>query len=108
MPENNQNYQIIIGEKARQDVQDVVDWYESQKSDLGIDFFLYFEDKIKVLETNPKLYPTYFDYFRRFLLKKYPYAIYYLIDEVNFNIEIIALFHSSRNTESIHKRLSNS
>jgi len=52
-------------------------WYETKSSGLGEDFLRMFYASINELPTNPLLYPKVHRDFRRRLLRRFPYAIYF-------------------------------
>jgi hypothetical protein len=78
-------------------------WYQKTDLDLATDFkelvYSYFE-KIHV---NPLLYMKIDADYHRCLIKRFPYAIYYYIE--NETIIITGLFHCSQNPEKIGHKL---
>ena len=99
------NYEIVILTEAIVDLESIIDWYEAQKLGLGENFFLEFEATAHRLKQNPYLYQESFLFIRKAILSGYPYLIFYAVDEINFQIEIIAVLHQRINPDEIKKRL---
>jgi hypothetical protein len=56
-----------------------------------------------IIENNPFQYQTIYKNIRRVLLKRFPYGIFYIIDENN--IFILAITHLKRHPKNWKKRL---
>ena len=52
-------------------------WYEEKSHGLGEDFLRMFYAFSTEIQRNPLLYPEVYNKFRRRLLRRFPYAIYY-------------------------------
>jgi len=52
-------------------------WYEKKSRGLGEDFLRMFYAVAAEIQRNPLLYPVVYNEFRRCLLRRFPYAIYY-------------------------------
>jgi toxin ParE1/3/4 len=79
--------------------------YEEKSKGLGEDFLRIFYACTSEIARNPLIYPKVFDDFRRRLLRRFPYAIYFLIE--NNEIIVIGLFHCARNPQTINAELQN-
>lgn len=95
---------IIVSPPAEMDIDEAMEWYESQKEDLSIDFLLRFTEVIHLLSEHPELGVQVYQHFRKILMGNFPYAIYYSID--GNDIWIIAVLHTKRSQKVIKKRLS--
>ncbi|WP_083925375.1 type II toxin-antitoxin system RelE/ParE family toxin [Flexithrix dorotheae] len=95
----------MFSHKAFEDVQEAVEWYEEQKQGLGIEFTLKLEEAKVLLESNPELYRKVEAEIRKMSLKKFPYALFYEIDEPAREVGIIAVLHHKRGLEAFKKRL---
>jgi hypothetical protein len=78
-------------------------WYEEKYSGCGDDFLRMFYTCIAEIELNPFQYPKLYLEFRRGLLHKFPYAIYYKIERDV--IIVFGLFHCARNPKTIRSGL---
>lgn len=98
-------FKVIIQPEAEGDLDCAVAWYEEQKAGLGIDFLSCFEVVLVSIKLNPFLYQKFFLRFHRALLRRFPYAVYYCIDEGLKTVSIYAVLHTHRDPESFKKRV---
>lgn len=90
-------YTIEYLQKAQFELADAVDWYNKQKTDLGIDFGSEVSKKLKALESYPARYPKIDKLHRQVSISRFPFCIVYLILEAEQKVIIISIFHHSRN-----------
>lgn len=95
----------MVGQEAQIDLEEAIDWYENHKKDLGIEFLLEFYVHSNFLGENPKIFQKIYSRFRRMVMRKFPYAIFYSIEEENKEIFIAAIWNTKRNPDSLEKRL---
>ena len=88
-------FSLIVRKKAEIHLIDAFDWYENKRSALGSEFLLAAEAALNAIQQNPSLFSTRFDNVRCALIPRFPYGIFYFIDEDK--IVVIAVFHLSRN-----------
>ena len=89
-------FKIVVSKLAESEIDESVQFYESRKTGLGKQFLVYFKGYLKILKTNPELFPIKKVFFYRELpLKKFPFIIIYEV----FQDEVIiySVFHTSRN-----------
>jgi len=79
------------------------DWYEEEQTGLGSDFRDEVHAVIGRIEENPRLYPVVYRGIRRALLHRFPYALFYL--ENDMSITVVACIHARRDPVSIRRRL---
>ncbi|MCP5061249.1 MAG: type II toxin-antitoxin system RelE/ParE family toxin [Ignavibacteriae bacterium] len=72
---------ISYTDRAKDDVEIAFSWYENQKSGLGFDFLNSIEVSLNNISKFPKLYNNCYKNFRRSLIKKFPFAIFYTIED---------------------------
>ena len=95
-------FTVSYSDKAKEDIREIVLWYNSQKVGLESDFLSSLEVAIKRINVNPYTYQIYFRHIRAIILRRFPYRIIYKInDEI---IIVIGVFHTSRNPKTIPKR----
>jgi len=70
-------------------------WYEKQREGLGEEFILCLEESIEKITKNPCLYPVVQKNIRRAVVRRFPYGIYYFVNENE--LIVIAVFHGKRN-----------
>ena len=79
-------------------------WYEGKVPGLGEEFLRTFYAGAVELARNPLLYPPLHRQFRRRLLRRFPYAIYFIIEE-DGKIVVVGLFHCARDPKGIQLTL---
>lgn len=100
-------YEIIITDEADGDIEAAADWYEEKQSGLGKKFVLSIKACLKMILRNPLSFATIYLKFRKANTKKFPYSLYYQVDELKQLIIVFAVIHSSRDEKAWQKRISN-
>lgn len=80
-------------------------WYEAKSPGLGEEFLRLFYACSSEIRWNPLFYPKVYSEFRRRLLRRFPYAIYFTIKEDR--VVVIGLFHCARDPRAVKKKLKN-
>lgn len=88
------NRKIIIRPEAAREVQEAFEWYEERDEGLGAEFLRAAEACLSAIRRNPFAYPAAYEKTRRALLRRFPYALLYVIGEDS--IAILACFHVKR------------
>jgi len=96
-------YNLKVESCADKDISDAVFWYEKQLKELGARFLLCVDAAIQSIQRNPKAYPEVYKEFRRALIQRFPYGIYYFIE--NESIIVIAVYHEKRDPRDWKKRI---
>lgn len=78
-------------------------WYETKSPGLGDDFLLMFYACAGDIPRNPFRYQRVHGEFRRCLLRRFPYAIYFIMN--NDQIIVTGLFHCARDPRAIESTL---
>jgi toxin ParE1/3/4 len=78
-------------------------WYESKSPGLGEEFLRIFYACAGDIPNNPLLYPKVHGEFRRRLLRRFPYAIYFVIKDDQ--VIVFGLFHCARDPRTIRMKL---
>lgn len=89
-------FQVVILEKAFQEIENARDFYENNQINLGSSFTNEVFSILETLESNPLLFPVKFKNMREAVINKFPFVV---IFEILPNKEIIVLsvFHFRRN-----------
>lgn len=98
------SHSLIFSEGAHQDIIDSILWYNDQKENLGFEFYDHLTQKLLLLRSNPLHYSTRFKKIRAANLDKYPFLIYFTIDDQNLFVLILGVLHTSRDPKIITKR----
>lgn len=97
-------YSLIVSLGAQQDILESIEWYNHEKEDLGFEFYECVIEKINSLIENPLHYPKRIKNVGTANVNKYPYLIYFRIEESSSSISILGVLHTSRNPKLIRKR----
>ena len=79
---------------AKLEIQESARWYDRRVAGLGLEFLLEVKSAESKIQENPYTWPKYEAETKRFLLKRFPYSIIYLVTEER--IQIIAVAHYKR------------
>ncbi len=96
---------LLFLPEVEDDVVNGYVWYEQNTRGLGEEFLRMFYARAQEIPRNPLLYQTVYKGFRRCLLWRFPYAIYFKIDDQQ--VVVYGLFHCARNPDTIKKNLHN-
>mgnify|MGYP001593014883 CR=1 FL=1 len=78
-------------------------WYEEKSKGLGEEFLRAFYATAAEIVRTPNLYPRIHKNFHRKLLKRFPYAVYFLIESET--VIVYGLFHCARNPYLIQEKI---
>lgn len=94
---------VIFSPEADDDVLEAYDWYENRAPGLGEDFLRCVEASILTIQRHPRMYPIAVDEFRRAIIRRFPFEIFY---ETNDRaITIYSVFHCSQDPKKWRNRL---
>ncbi len=96
-------YNFKVLSTAESHIDEAVGWYYLQADDLESKFLGALKETFDKILDNPLIYPHINKKYRRALVRKFPYFIYFRIDGIN--IKISAVFHTSRTPEKLYKQL---
>jgi len=96
-------YQIIVRPEAQREIQEAFDWYEERGEGLGAEFLRAADACLSGVKRNPDGYQIVYGEVHRALLRKFPYALFYLIREDT--IVILACFHIKRRPVDWQRRI---
>lgn len=91
------NYKVKIETEALTDIQDVITWYNKQKSGLGEIFHKTIITQIDSLNKNPHIYRIRYKQIRCVLANKFPYMVHFYINEEMKIVEVLAVISTDRN-----------
>lgn len=86
---------IIILPFAEQDIKDSVNHYRDKEIGLEKSFLKILNQAILVISENPDSFPIIKKTIRKFVIKDFPFNIFYLVEEDT--LYILAVFHNKRN-----------
>jgi len=96
-------YEMDYSELARDDVREITLWYRNEQEGLEFRFLLSLDAAVNSLSKNPVIYQINFGSIRSVLLYRFPYRVYYFIE--NNRIIISGVIHVNRSPRVIKKRI---
>jgi plasmid stabilization system protein ParE len=96
-------YRLIISSFAEDDLQVSKEWYDLQKELLGEKFINEIDKTLQIILLNPFQFPKIKGEIRRAIIQKFPFGIFFFVEKDNINV--IAIFHFSRNPKLWKDRL---
>ena len=75
--------------RAKFDVELAFSWYERQQKGLGFEFLNCIDDRTKSILKYPNMYRIYYSNFRRCLIKRFPFSIFYTIEDKSIIIHSV-------------------
>ena len=96
--------ELIIAPEAIEDLVQAYDWYESQRVGLGEEFLSCVDAAIESIRRFPEMFAIAFESYRRALVRRFPFAIFY--EHSESVVPIYCVFHTSRDPNKWHRRLS--
>jgi plasmid stabilization system protein ParE len=95
---------LHIFKAALDDLQDALDWYESQSAGLEQRFSKELNTRLMFISNHPEASPIRTEDFRGTQLKKFPYTIYYDFDEPQNVVYVTAVLHNKRDRTILKER----
>ena len=94
---------VVFTRPARAELIGAQDWYENEAPGLGRLFRAAIGAVIERMSANPRQFPVVYKNIRRALLRRFPYALMFVIDD-DETLTVIACFHGSRDPAHWQKR----
>ena len=94
-------YQLLIKAEAMQDMAEAFDWYEKERTGLGIEFLDEAEASYNRVIKHPEHYQSHQNQ-RIAVMHRFPYKIVYEIERET--VVVYAVYHDKRNPERLTER----
>ncbi|NER06957.1 MAG: type II toxin-antitoxin system RelE/ParE family toxin [Okeania sp. SIO3C4] len=94
------SYKVTVSEVAKLDMADAAEYYEVKSKGLGKVFLLSAKHTFKMLARNPFIYVKVYKEVRRALTAKFPYAVYYQINESEKLVTVYSVRSTYQHPES--------
>lgn len=95
--------EIVIRRLAEQHLAEAYAWYAKQAPSLGVDFLDRFDEVLKQIAAFPEASPVVLLDYRRTLLRRFPYGVFYVIE--GECVVVAAVYHLARNPQTIRATL---
>lgn len=93
---------IQIQPGAFADAVEAATWYEAQRPGLGVEFILQLDAAIESATEFPEGYAVQYREARRVLMRRFPYAVYFVFD--NGVVEVFAVLHQHADSSTWQSR----
>ena len=95
-------FRLVSDPQADIDIEAAFRWYENEQTGLGLEFLDELRAAYDRIVDGPFKYLQLRSYMRRTLLKRFPYAVYFVVeDEI---IVVLAVLHTSRDPAEWQRR----
>ena len=95
--------ELVIAPEAEQDIAEAYAWYEGRRVGLGEEFLSSVDACIETIRRTPDMYSTIHANYRRSLVRRFPYAIFY--EHVDGSVTVYCVFHTARDPSKWRQRL---
>jgi plasmid stabilization system protein ParE len=95
-------YKVIVRPEAALEIQEAFDWYEERSEGLGLEFLRVADACLSGVQRNPTSHQIVHEQVRRALMRKFPYALFYLIR--GGTIVVLACFNVKRSPADWQRR----
>lgn len=85
---------VVLRRTAQAEFNAAADWYDRERSGLGTEFIHEVRRVLQLIASQPDRYSEVDDRIREAVLKRFPYAFYFLVSPGQ--IDILAVFHTAR------------
>ena len=96
--------ELLIAREAQQDVEEAYGWFEERRPGLGEEFLSCVDACINTICRMPKLYAKVHEEYRRALVRRFPYAVFYEYTGEK-KVIIYSIFHTSQDPKKWRIRL---
>lgn len=95
--------EIAVAPEVEEDLSEAYEWYEQRRSTLGDEFLSCVDACVQGIARNPEMYAVVYEQYRRALIRRFPYVIFY--EYADGTVTIHAVFHTSRDPHKWRERL---
>ena len=96
-------HKLVLTPGAFDDLRGATRWYEEKRSGLGATFEQAIDAAPMRLQRVPLSFPAVDDSFRRSIVKRFPYDIYFSFDDQR--VLVVLVIHTARDPKAVLERL---
>ena len=97
------NFPVVLRDEAQAELDDAFDYYEDLRIGMGVDLVARVQRVFDRIAANPKMHQIVLADVRREVVTRFPYNVLYRAD--SSRIEVIAVFHTSRDPSIWQRRV---
>jgi len=90
-------YTSILSVRAGQEITASWQWYEERQPGLGDRFVKNVVQRIEQIEQFPERYTCRYKTYRETIIEVFPFSIIYRVNKKKRLVQVVSIFHSSRN-----------
>ena len=94
---------LVLSLDAEQDIAEAYAWYQNQRLGLGEEFLRSVEASLEAIRRLPELRAPVHQNYRRALLRRFPYCIFYEFEEAT--VTVFYVVHAARDPAKWQARL---
>ncbi len=94
---------VHIRPEAQADLEEAAAWYERRRVGFGQEFLDEVLNALATIAENPMMYPVVHKEIRRAVIHRFPFGVFYLIDEDE--MVVAAIMHGSRHPRRWKERV---
>lgn len=88
------SFSIVISSAVRQEMAAAYEWYRAKNAKAATSFKEEVLSALELIARTPDIFPLWDEEVRRFVLKHYPYTVYFVLD--GCDVRILAIGHHRR------------
>ena len=90
------DYKLIVSKRAQKEIENAIDYYTLYNTEAPKIFITLLKNTYEVLGTNP-FFRVKYKNVRALKIKKFPYSLYFVINESKNSVRVLACFHNKQN-----------
>lgn len=94
---------LILAPEVEEDLAEAYEWYEQQRLGLGEEFLSCIDASIQTIHRSPQMYEMVYESYRRNLVRRFPYAIFY--EYIEDSVIVYCVANTSQNPQKWRRRL---
>jgi len=92
------NYNVLILSEAELDIDEAFVWYELNQIGLGKRFYESVDKSVRFISERPLSCAEIYKGLRRYVIKKFPYGVYFRVNLDKKEIQIVGVIHFRRSS----------
>ncbi len=91
-------YKILLSPRAQKEIENAIDYYALYSTKAPQKFVYALKDSFDILASNP-FFNIRYKNIRGLKLKRFPYSLYFVVNESENTVRILACFHNKRHPD---------
>jgi toxin ParE1/3/4 len=91
-------FEIVISQRAQREIENAIQFYQMLSLNVPNHFISFLNDVYRSLEKNP-FFAVRYKNVRAIKIRRFPYALFFTIDESKNRVRVLSCFHTKRNPQ---------